>query len=169
MTIKDLFRWGAVYAWHSLVSAMAGSLPTVLYFGSIMSGSGRGGLMDLVAALSVVAAFTCLALLLPFCALVALPVAIIAHRFIRLSFLRMMGLALLLTAPAILYLDYYMYSLSGPDSGPPTEPYSLSHLAALLSSPTDLLLMVGVPVVSALLAAAVLWRVRFAQDAAAKA
>src|SRR5262249_39170184 len=150
-----------VYCLHVLLASAAGTLPPFLYFISMFSFSLGATILTVIGPL-LIASLICFGFIIfPFCFFIAAPIAIFIHQFVRLTLIRILFLALLLTAPGIIFLDHFEYASSGPDSGPPTEPYSLTHLTNSLSSPGDIFLMVILPAASALCCAFALWYVRF--------
>ncbi len=160
MLIRKALRYGL----DVFLASCAATIPPALYFLIIFGTAPNGGLMDTLSAILIASLGCLLLLVMPFCFFIAAPLAILIHHFIKLSFARTALLALALTGPAVVYLDYRNYQSSGPDSGPPTEPYSLAHLQQSLSSPTDLILMLVIPTASALLGALTFWYLRFRKD-----
>lgn len=157
----SLARWVVNYIFQVTIAAVVGTLPPMIFFFLSALNSPDGSLFD-VLKFTFIAGLACLMIVvLPFCLFVAAPVAIIIDRLIGLTRLRMLVLTLILVVPGVLLLDYQTYLSSGIDSGPPTEPYSLSHLVQSLSSPSDVFLMIALPTLSAFFASWVLWHSRF--------
>ena len=157
----DLLSCSLKYLFHVTVVSLAGSFPPTFYFFLLLLSSPNATLIGVLLPTLIAGVFCLLFVVFPFCFIVAVPLALIINHSIKLNLARTLLLALVLTAPGIIFLDYRNYSSSGPDSGPPTEPYSLSHLMRSITSPSDFFLMVIIPMTSALLCASALWYLRF--------
>jgi len=154
-------RTAIEYGIHVFLTSLAGTVPPTLLFLVIFLSDQRASLAGIFGALIVFGLGSLLLIVLPFCFFVAVPIAILVNQFWKLTLIRTLILAIVLTGPGIVYLDYRNYQSSGPDSGPPTSPYSLTHLGESFGSPADALLMGVVPMASAILCAITLWYLRF--------
>ncbi|RIL11481.1 MAG: hypothetical protein DCC75_02250 [Proteobacteria bacterium] len=156
-----MLRWILIYCAQVLAASIAGALaPVIFFFLMILRDSSTSSEQVWGAALFM-GAVCLIMIILPFCFFVAAPAAILIHRYFKMTLPRILLLAILLTAPGIVLLDYQMHLSSGKDSGPPEDPYTLSHLLDSISFGSDFCLMVVIPLTSSLLAAMTLWYLRF--------
>ena len=160
-SLISLARISLRYGLQVLIISLAGTLPPALFFLSLSLASPHAALADILHATAIAALACLLLVVLPFCFFVAAPIAIVINYFVKLDLTRTLLLAMLLSVPGIIFLDYWTYLSSGPDSGPPTEPYSFSRFIGYFASPSDTLLIFVIPATSALLCGFTLWFVRF--------
>ena len=162
-SILSEVRWVARYAFDVTLASIAGaSVPTVAYLCTYIFSDHATGSSVVIPTLIIGA--VCFSIVFSFCFFVATPLAIFIDRHAKLTLLRTLLLALILTFPCVVYLDYLNHQSSGSNSGPPTEPYSLSHLERSLSSAPDAVILIAIPALSSLLAALTLWQLRFKKN-----
>lgn len=135
LSIKSAIYHFFLYAEHMLYVSIAGALsvglPLSLYesLGSrdTTSMTAIAGIFLLLVWQSIMSTF----MIYPFCFLIFGPIAFLVNRYLPLTFNRILVLAIFLTVPATLYVDYLLYL----NFDRQTEPYSLrnlEHIGSLL-------------------------------------
>lgn len=158
--MNRLVRSALAYAFQVTVAAVAATLPVVAYFLTLFVVESRATIVETIQATLFIGVGS-LFVTWPFCFFVAAPIAIVVERYLPLTVVRACLLAFVMTVPGIVYLDYQNYLSSGPDSGPPIDPYRF--LGFLWDSPSfdDILLMLIIPTASALFGSLSLYFLRF--------